>query len=788
MYNYIQKKKNPINELTVGFLPSFVNVPIIQEEHSDCVVCVSEGETVHEGQIIAKPVNSYSSLKANIHSPIPGLVTKITECVSPYGKKSTSVQIKLKGSFKYSGKNLEECDLSRESPSKIIKKLSEHGVINTFSFKNPHSLAENASFINESANRRLLVRLFDEDASSQIDSILFNRFSDKIRFSIAILSKLIEAEEIVIAYNKEDEKLLNKQKDKDAFLLTKVTYLPISVNSKLSGTGRSLIYKYKKTTKTSENIKSIASSFLCLDSSTLIASYDALVFNKPVETVNLFVSGDALKSSAMIKVCVGTTFRFIAEQCGFYSDKLKKIIVNGYNGYVVKDLDEPITSYVKSIFFASKKETNTRFLSMCKNCFRSKTVSPECGVTRDKVYNHIIDTVREKDNNLEKEELLKKCDICNDSFKSRLPLCKVETSEKKDETDTPFFLNKETNISITPRPFISNKKTMSYTGLFILLSLLPQLCMLFFTKSYSSLTIIAVTVLASLISEIMSFIQKKEIKNTIVTSVLQGLFIGFFIPSTFPVVSVFFITLAILIAIKYCAGNFANSWINPVVATVITAWFVGSIFFPSYQINQEQLLSKNPSLFLFDNGIVPFTSFDSLLTLRLNESAFSFFGISVPNGYVSLFWDTQSIIPAFRFNFLTIITSIILISSYTTEGFISFIYIAMYSVLVRFISPFFTGGIPFQGDVLLALLSSGTLFAAFFIIPWYGTSPCTVLGKIIYGVIGGFSAFLFAGCGTSPIGIVASVLIMNLCSPMIQLLEKRTIESKLKDLLRKEND
>ena len=71
------------------------------------------------------------------------------------------------------------------------------------------------------------------------------------------------------------------------------------------------------------------------------------------------------------------------------------------------------------------------------------------------------------------------------------------------------------------------------------------------------------------------------------------------------------------------------------------------------------------------------------------------------------------------------------------------------------LSPVFSGGVPMQGDMILALLTSGTLFAAFFLMQWFGTIPMTRRGKIIYGFAGGIIAFIFSGCGTSPIGSIS---------------------------------
>ena len=138
-----------------------------------------------------------------------------------------------------------------------------------------------------------------------------------------------------------------------------------------------------------------------------------------------------------------------------------------------------------------------------------------------------------------------------------------------------------------------------------------------------------------------------------------------------------------------------------------------------------------------------------------------------------MFWDTQSMIPAFRFNILTLFSSMLLISVGIINWIVPTSFLAIYGILVRLFSQTLFTGIVGQGDLLLALLTSGTLFTAFFIVDFYGTTPITNLGKLIYGITVGIIAFFITGCGTSPIGSMFTVLFANVVSPIIQLFEDK---------------
>ena len=160
---------------------------------------------------------------------------------------------------------------------------------------------------------------------------------------------------------------------------------------------------------------------------------------------------------------------------------------------------------------------------------------------------------------------------------------------------------------------------------------------------------------------------------------------------------------------KATVGGFANSWINPVAAIVAVTWIVGMRLFPNVVLSADDLQVRNTSLLFVQNGTFPMLPLDAYITNFLNTK--------------------------------------------------------------RFVAPFFYDGMMFQGDILLALLTSGVLFSAVFIMQWRGTVPVTNRGKLLYGVIAGICAFLILGVGDSPVGCVFVVLSMNVISPLIQSVE-----------------
>lgn len=338
-------------------------------------------------------------------------------------------------------------------------------------------------------------------------------------------------------------------------------------------------------------------------------------------------------------------------------------------------------------------------------------------------------------------------------------------------------------VSIGPHMTFSKSATLRM--LFFLLALFPQIILLFTTRTYSSITIIACAIAGALCSRMWNFLKREKVFFSALYSILTGTLIGFFLPASYPPIAVFFITLIFMTSVNLFFGGQGVSWVNPVVLTVAAAWFIGHFNFPGFEIFGDDLLFKNPSLSLIQNSFAE-NPVDERLTVFLNESVFALFSVSIPEGYVSFFWDNFSQIPAFRFNALTLLASVFLIAFDLENGMIPLVYLLVYSIFVKFLSPVMTGGVPFSGDLLLALLSSGTLFTAFFILQWDGTVPYTKQGKLLYAACGGIFAFVFCGTGTSPVGSMMAILFLNLLAPMIQVYENHRAKKKVAFLLTQE--
>ena len=324
---------------------------------------------------------------------------------------------------------------------------------------------------------------------------------------------------------------------------------------------------------------------------------------------------------------------------------------------------------------------------------------------------------------------------------------------------------------LTLTPFYNSKPSVNDGAKVSLLLFIPQLVMLFLTKSYSSLVIIFVSILASLAADLIDTCLKHSKFRLDFIVIFQGLFIGMFIPQNYPPVAVFFVVPVVLLLSKYISGGFAFSWLNPAVLSVLVLFLLKSSFFPGFLISQEYLKDENIFSNLINDGTFSVLPVDKAITSFFNKYVFKFTGLVLPEGYVSLLWDNGSVIAGFRFNLLTLFATLVLISFDMIDWIIPAVFLVVYAFCVRIFGLVPFGNIYNAGDILLALCTSGTLICAFFMLPWAGTVPTSIPGKIAYAVGAGIVSFLINGCGTGHIGSMFVVLIVNVVSPLIQLIE-----------------
>lgn len=402
-----------------GFLPSQVVVPLKQEHDCLCKSCVSVGERVTEGQVIAVPYNGMD-FQAVIHAPIPGVVESIIPSDLPDGKRYTGIKIKMSGSFSFWGKKKEKREWKRKLPISLLEKFAEKGIVNTFSSSMPTSLAHEISKDHLKKNRLLIVRLFDEAPGLRVaDAILYKTFYETVLEGIMITAHAMNAIGIVMLYDNQSEKPVVDADIADSAI--PVATVPIDTRNYFSRFRTDLAYEVVSDLK-EEPFSLADENDIFVDTQTMIFVANAVLYDTPVVRKYIFLEGDCIPSHALVSVPIGTSINDIVTQCGGLLREPRAIIINGVmTGTSAHNIDTPITKEVKSISFLSSSRVYDEIESDCSGCGNCRSACPY-SLSPDILYEHAVGMRKAEAIFLESARLCSLCNMCNAVCPARLPI------------------------------------------------------------------------------------------------------------------------------------------------------------------------------------------------------------------------------------------------------------------------------------------------------------------------------------------------------------------------------
>jgi electron transport complex protein RnfC len=313
-----------------SFLPTVAVIPLLQHEGYSSVPVVSPGERVREGQLLARG-NGHDS--AHIHSSIPGVVQEIRNVSLPDGKMGPAAVIRLSGSFDILGRKEPNYPWRTIPESEILRVLEEKGVINTFESAVP--LVPYLRDAKKTGKPVLVLRLFDNDPSCELDAFLVRNNLQSVLDGTALIAKSMDAGTVYIVHEGKSLAGSARQMLSDIFLKDVVKLLPVKTR-----------YPTGNTAYISGRIPE--KNLILIDPVTALSAFDAVVHNQPVLQRFVSVSGPALDSPAILKVRIGTPVGDIIEECGGFKSDPARIVVNGLlAGTAIYDLDTPVTKYTK---------------------------------------------------------------------------------------------------------------------------------------------------------------------------------------------------------------------------------------------------------------------------------------------------------------------------------------------------------------------------------------------------------------------------------------------------------
>jgi len=242
--------------------------------------------------------------------------------------------------------------------------------------------------------------------------------------------------------------------------------------------------------------------------------------------------------------------------------------------------------------------------------------------------------------------------------------------------------------------------------------------------------------------------------------------------------------------IKHSFGGLGSNWLNPAAGGwlfVRFSWpasFSGALEASPLSLLAESLSRgvANPEgsplgILKIDAASLFATAspLDNTLRSFLNDTVFSLAGVELSGGYIDLFASRLPGIIADQGVFALLVGTIIITASRVNRSWIPAVFLAVFGVLVRFAGALPYGGELWNGDVLFALCSGGTLVAAFFLAADPATGAKSNRGMLLAAAAGGALAFFFRFYGAEPYGAFFAVIFVNAMLPLVRVFESRIL-------------
>jgi len=234
--------------------------------------------------------------------------------------------------------------------------------------------------------------------------------------------------------------------------------------------------------------------------------------------------------------------------------------------------------------------------------------------------------------------------------------------------------------------------------------------------------------------------------------------------------------------VKHSFGGLGANWLNPAVGGWLFVRFswpdafaralAGSPLDVVGQAVAKGLSDPSGSpLALLKIAAYKAGASDGVLTGMLNGGLFSRLGAELPGGYIDLFSISGPGIIADRGFFALLLGSLVLTAFRSSRTWIAAVYLGVYLVLVRSFGALSFGGSVGNGDMLFALLTGGTLAAAFLLSADPATGPKSDLGTLAAVVASALLAFVFRYFGLDAYGAFIAVGLINALTPLIRSAE-----------------
>jgi electron transport complex protein RnfD len=211
--------------------------------------------------------------------------------------------------------------------------------------------------------------------------------------------------------------------------------------------------------------------------------------------------------------------------------------------------------------------------------------------------------------------------------------------------------------------------------------------------------------------------------------------------------------------VKHSFGGLGANWMNP----ALCGWLFARFSWP-----RAFSIALNGSMISPDESG---TAVGNMINSSLNKTLFSVLGAELPPGYIDLFALKTPGIIADRAVLALVLATAVIAASQISRSWLSLVYLSVFGLLTRMLGDL--SGSLWNGDVLYAFLSGGTLVAAFILISDPSTGAKSMAGGLTAAVLAAVLGFIFRFYGHEYFGCIYAAALVNTLIPLLYKAERR---------------
>lgn len=344
--NKTQSNHSPIASIE---LPVELILPVSQHIGASASPCVSIGEQVKKGQIIAEAIGLIS---VPVHAPTSATVTAIESRPIPHASGLSALCIVLQpdGKDEWTHKNIID-DFRAQSSGNLIEHIRQHGIagMGGAGFPTAVKLAPRSGHIDT-----LILNGTECEPYITADDMLMRERANNIIRGIDILAHILgHPKHVLIGIEDNKPEAIASMRESTV----DTPYEVVSFPTKYPSGGEKQLIQIL-TGKEVPNGKLPADIGIVLQNiGTAEAIYRAVCKGEPLISRVCTVVGESLQTQQNIDVLIGTPIKHALRAQGFNEEQCARIIIGGpMMGYAVQDLAIPVVKTTNCILVPSHQE------------------------------------------------------------------------------------------------------------------------------------------------------------------------------------------------------------------------------------------------------------------------------------------------------------------------------------------------------------------------------------------------------------------------------------------------